>query len=673
MRRPDVQGLRAIAVILVVLYHSDLPVPGGFVGVDVFFVISGYVITRMLWRELQATGRIDLRAFYARRVRRLLPALALVLVFVALVSLVLQSPLGQQQQTAKTGAAAALFVANASLFLDPSGYFALPASTYPLLHTWTLAVEEQFYVFFPALLLVGWRLGAANRTRTVSIMVGAVLVLSLAAGLFLAQSSNLPFQSLARNQSFAFYASPVRAWEFSIGSLLAIWEPRLVGMGRWAALAAGIAGAGMIVGAALVIGPGGNLPAASPLVADAGAALLIAAGMTAAAGVPSLLSIAPMVWIGDTSYGWYLWHWPLIVFTRTLWPAAPPVALLAAATLGLLPTWLSYRWLENPIRFNRAMVGRRAVALGVICASVPLAVNGALWATTRVPFGPVPALALGAQGHADSVRHCTANLPTDSRTKTSCTWTTAGAQGTVYLIGDSNAGQFAEPVAAAARARGFSMTLATYGGCPFADVITHYDDGHVDEVACRAFVLKWVDYLERSRPAMVFLASAAANYVNQGNGVTFTSPEGGAGVATRSGKTQLWEQGLRSVLVGLSQSGVPTVVIHTVPQFGGFNLRTCPAYLVYTDHFACGQTASRASVEAFQQFADTAEIQALAGLPLAAGVDFTNEICSPSECSTNRGDLWLYRDGAHLSVPGSLLLEPHFATLIGDQARKGSP
>lgn len=156
-RRPDIQGLRAIAVILVILFHADLPIRGGFIGVDVFFVISGFVITRLLWQELQQTGRIRLRVFYTRRVRRLLPALALVLVFVAIGEFIFQSPLGLQQDTARTGIAAALFAANAELFRRV-GYFAVTQESQPLLHTWTLAVEEQFYFVFPLLLTLAWKL-----------------------------------------------------------------------------------------------------------------------------------------------------------------------------------------------------------------------------------------------------------------------------------------------------------------------------------------------------------------------------------------------------------------------------------------------------------------------------------------------------------------------------------
>lgn len=156
-RRHDIQGLRGVAVLLVVLYHASLPVAGGFTGVDVFFVISGFVIARALWTELRSTGRIDLRHFYARRIKRLLPALALLLVAVAAMG-ALASPIGAQRESALTGIAASLFAANAYLYHLPAGYFDVNTGLVPLLHTWTLAVEEQFYLVFPGLLLASWHL-----------------------------------------------------------------------------------------------------------------------------------------------------------------------------------------------------------------------------------------------------------------------------------------------------------------------------------------------------------------------------------------------------------------------------------------------------------------------------------------------------------------------------------
>ena len=236
-KRLDIQGLRALAVLLVVAYHAGLPLQGGFIGVDVFFAISGFVITRMLVGELAETGELRLARFYARRVRRLLPALAVLLVAVALVG-TLASPIASQRVGGLTGVWASIFAANAYLYNLGTGYFDLNASLDPLLHTWTLAVEEQFYLVFPALLLLGWRL----RGR-----VGATLLVALASGcsfyLALRFSQAYGLAGIAHPQRFAFYGSPTRAWEFGAGSLLALAAP-LLGRLPWL-LADGLGAAGL--------------------------------------------------------------------------------------------------------------------------------------------------------------------------------------------------------------------------------------------------------------------------------------------------------------------------------------------------------------------------------------------------------------------------------------------
>ena len=219
-RRRDIQGLRAIAILMVVVFHATLPFPGGFVGVDVFFVISGFVIASMFLRDLEAHRTISFSRFYARRARRLLPALALVTTVTVIATAIIQPPFGVQQTTGVMGRATSLFIANIAAYRLPSGYFGTDSVTNPLLHMWSLGVEEQFYLFFPMLLLLAWHLGNRLRRRA-ELVVGVLLLIGIAG------SFAYCYRATKQNPPFAFYWIQCRAWEFGVGAALALVTPYL--------------------------------------------------------------------------------------------------------------------------------------------------------------------------------------------------------------------------------------------------------------------------------------------------------------------------------------------------------------------------------------------------------------------------------------------------------------
>ncbi|ROH93517.1 acyltransferase [Stagnimonas aquatica] len=363
--RNDIDGLRAVAVGLVVLFHLDFPVSGGFVGVDVFFVISGYLITAILRDDL-ASGRYSLLEFYQRRARRILPALAVVLLASTLAALVLLLPSGLRGyglSLASTG----LFASNFYFWSD-AGYFAGAAESRPLLHTWSLAVEEQFYLLFPLLLAFFHRHARSGlRLALAALAVGSLLYSEW---------------QLRRAPEGAFYLLPSRAWELLLGSLLAMGSvPRI----RNAALRQGLGWLGLaaIVYAACTYTEKTRFPGLAALAPCLGAALLIHSGGDTQ--VARLLALRPVRFVGLISYSLYLWHWPLIVFYREglLGDYGLPQRLgLLAASLALAV--LSWRYVETPFRqldrhrwpAARLLPAAVAALLGTVALGALLRIDG---------------------------------------------------------------------------------------------------------------------------------------------------------------------------------------------------------------------------------------------------------------------------------------------------------
>lgn len=656
-RRADIQGLRAIAVLLVVAFHAGLPVPGGFMGVDVFFVISGFVITSMLTAELESTGRLDLPRFYLRRARRLLPALGVMLTAV-LVLAALVSPVATQGMTALTGLAASVFAANAYMLNVGTDYFDVSSELNPLLHTWTLGVEEQFYVLFPLILLAGWHLarrrGAWTGRSAAAAAIASVSIVSLSGGLLL---------SHAGWRELAFFASPTRAWEFGAGALLALGIPWVARLSGWSACAIGATG----VAALAVTAFSGQLPLreAAPLVPVLGAVALIAAGSPGAGNPFSrALGTRPAVWIGDLSYSLYLWHWPLIVFATALWPGPRWVAA-AAAALSFLPAWLSLRYVENPIRFGRWPRRRPLAAVAVACMLVPIALSfGLLGAKRALAAHPtMQSWARSQDFHADIDRGCDDPAPLGARRGGTCLWPAPGAHGEIVLVGDSQAGQFTEPVADAARRAGLDLTVATFPACPLVDV--DLAGPGTDERRCRRFVRGTLEELERLKPRLVVVAARSDKYIESAE-YRLRDPSGRL-VTEPAEKARLWEQGLQRTLTRLERAGVPVLLVHPVPAFPE-TPQSCTTLGILTD--GCSSSVSRESAEEQLHRARGVEGAAVAAVSNTSALDFEETLCGSDRCSTSRGDTILYRDGEHLSVDGALLLADGFYRAIVAHARR---
>ena len=350
--RPDIDGLRAIAIISVIAYHAGFSgFSGGFVGVDIFFVISGFLITSLLFKEASATGRINLGAFYARRVRRLMPAgLVVVAVTLVLGAIFLPPASSEQSSLARTAIAFAYFGSNFYFFKKTGGYFDEPSFGMPLLHTWSLAVEEQYYLIWPMIMLLVFHFSGAQHAE------GFMRRRSLwVLGVMFAASLALSVGTTRDHQSFAFFLLPTRIWEFAIGGMVGLAGSAFyVRLRRWAEVLA-VGGMALIVYSVVVLDHSTPFPGWAAIFPVLGSALLIA-GMTADEDgiVRRMLALKPMVFIGLLSYSWYLWHWPLLSLFRIYNLGVQDVAANAVIiVLALVLAWLTYILIENPIRVRR--------------------------------------------------------------------------------------------------------------------------------------------------------------------------------------------------------------------------------------------------------------------------------------------------------------------------------
>ncbi|MEO1205640.1 MAG: acyltransferase family protein [Pseudomonadota bacterium] len=370
---PHIDGLRAIAILPVVAFHAGLAIaPGGFIGVDIFFVISGYLLTSIILREL-SDGSFSFWDFYKRRVLRILPAYAAMIIAVGLVGSVILLP-SEWRNLGDTMAAASLFVSNFH-FWKTTHYFNSDHTAQPLLHTWTLSLEEQFYILLPIALFIIWRF----TKPAFPVLIAALVVGPFASSVW----------GLERFETATFYLLPFRIWEFGIGALLATqrWPARLpIGVRHLA----GVTGLALIVFGIAALDHTSSFPGVNALWPTVGAVLVIASG--AGSWTSRLLSTPPLRFIGSISYALYLWHWPVIVFYKLRFGANLDIFDLSVVlSISFALAYLSTRFIEAPFRTARArsQPGQRVVFTGlsslVVAAVIGLSLSGLIGALRPVP------------------------------------------------------------------------------------------------------------------------------------------------------------------------------------------------------------------------------------------------------------------------------------------------
>ncbi|MEJ7834076.1 MAG: acyltransferase family protein [Nocardioides sp.] len=692
--RADIQGLRAVAVGLVALDHANVgPFDGGFVGVDVFFVISGYLITSLLLREVDRTGTLSLRDFYARRARRILPA-ALLVIIATIVLSVLFLDGAAALLVGSQAIWATFFAANIKFARDSTDYFAADEPASPLQHYWSLAVEEQFYVFWPlillgAIFLLRKRLGSSRRVAIV-VLVGAI-VASLAWSLYRTETSPLN----------AYFSTTARAWELAVGALAAAGTPYLVRVGRPAVLAAASwLGVAMILVAALAFSPSTPFPGYYAILPVVGAALLLVGGLGTPVGwaPQGALSVAPMRLVGDWSYSLYLWHWPLIIVAGYRWGPVSGLRGVAILAVATALSALTYRFVEEPFRRSGVLTKKkrgRTRSLLLYPAMVVVVLPSVAVANYVVESGADgggPAISLSNYGQdagaprpafsedpyvalveasvlaAQNDMEVPADLqPSPLELKQSipdlgdceyfgvdkadlglCPRGDTDAERTMVLIGDSHARQWIPALELIAEEQGYVAYFLVREGCPAADQTPWKNDDSGPNVQCADFQDWAAETVQELRPAITLMGTDAND-----NGYADAA---GDHVTDEADIEEFLESGLVAQIERIKPYSDRTVIlgdppIHAVSPVKCLtvrdpSLRAC---------LSPPEERSLTIIDATRRAAAT------------AGAEFLETeqwFCVDDLCPTVVGRLVTHRDVEHLSIPYSTYLAPEIARTL---------
>ena len=675
--RPDVEGLRAVAVGAVLLYHAGVPFArGGYVGVDVFFVISGFLITGLLVRELERTGTVLLARFYSRRAKRLLPLTVVVLAFVVLVALALPlyDPVRMDELSGSV-IACGLYVMNWLLAVRATDYFAAGLQASPVQHFWTLAVEEQFYLIWPTLLLaaawLGRRAGLGLRPVLVA-SFAAVVVISLAYSVY----------STEAQAGAAYFSTLTRGWELALGGLLALVPASRLGLrSRWFASSLALGGLGAIAFATFRFDDDTLFPGYAALVPTLGTAAIIAAGFAnTSAGASRVLTLAPVRHVGRISYSWYLWHWPPLVFAAAIWGSLSPFEGIVVLAASYVPAVVTNRLVERPFLYSETLTRfpRKALALGGACTAASIALGLGLFALTpAIPEAPESEVAGAAALRQDYSLQKSAKAvhPTPREAETeenrpqmyadgchldlpetespACVYGNPASDTTVVLFGDSHAMQWFPALNKLAKEHDWRLVGLTKSACSPAKIHIYSAGLRRDYRECDEWRDRTLQRITQQEDPSLVVISMLNRYVPREEGKRLYGEAADEAVV----------EGYVSTLRKLRSTGAPVAVMEDVPRTDKNipecvsrsldNLRDC----AFPRGDAMGQPRDNARA--------AAEVQG------ASLIDATPMICPGKTCPAVIGDALVYRNGSHLTATYVRSLTPWLDERLPDRLTNG--